>query len=48
MVQDVDDNNPVFLRMGYSAQVHENLTVVCITISIHCDTMMFLCLLLCL
>ena len=48
IVEDVDDRNPVFNRLRYSARVYENATVVCIIIRIHCDAMLFLCLLLCL
>ena len=30
MVLDLNDRNPVFERSRYSAQVYENLTVVCV------------------
>ena len=46
MVIDFNDRNPVFERSRYSAQVYENLTVVCVITSLHCDIPMFLCLLL--
>ena len=46
MVTDFNDRNPVFERSRYSAQVYENLTVVCvITSPIHFDEAIFLCLL---
>ena len=46
MVLDLNDRNPVFERSRYSAQVYENLTVVCVITSLHCDITIFLCLLL--
>ena len=46
MVTDFNDRNPMFERSRYSAQVYENLTVVCVITSLHCDITIFLCLLL--
>ena len=48
MVTDFNDRNPVFERSRYSAQVYENLTVVCVITSLYILTKQYSFCLLCL